>query len=149
VSGVVAAGGGDAGVPGWLEDGDGEVAQGGHARRILINLALRDADRRTRHKAELAPPPAGIEADQEAARALREIDDLAEFRWGLTQLPARQRAVLVLRYWADLPPGFSQVISIPIQPRQHPVKVTINPAAMPAGTKLSFGHFQLATSQQT
>jgi hypothetical protein len=27
--------------------------------------------------------------------------------------------------------------------------VTINPAAMPAGTKLSFGHFQLATSQQT
>jgi hypothetical protein len=47
------------------------------------------------------------------------------------------------------PPGFSQVISIPIQPRQHPVKVTINPAAMPAGTKLSFGHFQLATSQQT
>jgi hypothetical protein len=47
------------------------------------------------------------------------------------------------------PPGFSQVISIPIQPRQHRVKVTINPAAMPAGTKLSFGHFQLATSQQT
>lgn len=47
------------------------------------------------------------------------------------------------------PPGFSQVISIPIQPRQHPAKVTINPAAMPAGTKLSFGHFQLATSQQT
>jgi hypothetical protein len=47
------------------------------------------------------------------------------------------------------PPGFSQVISIPIQPRQHAVKVTINPAAMPAGTKLSFGHFQLATSQQT
>jgi RNA polymerase sigma factor (sigma-70 family) len=34
---------------------------------------------------------------------LREIDDLAEFRWALTQLPARQRAVLVLRYWADLP----------------------------------------------
>ena len=76
-----------------------------YARRILINLALRDADRRTRHKAELAPPPAGIEADQEAARALREIDDLAEFRWALTQLPARQRAVLVLRYWADLPVG--------------------------------------------
>ena len=74
-----------------------------YARRILINLALRDADRRTRHKAELAPPPAGIEADQDAARALREIDDLAEFRWALTQLPARQRAVLVLRYWADLP----------------------------------------------
>src|SRR5580698_4179626 len=74
-----------------------------YARRILINLALRDADRRTRHKAELAPPPAGIEADQDAARALREVDDLAEFRWALAQLPARQRAVLVLRYWEDLP----------------------------------------------
>ena len=27
---------------------------------------------------------------------------VAEFRWALAQLPARQRAVLVLRYWADL-----------------------------------------------
>jgi RNA polymerase sigma-70 factor (sigma-E family) len=77
-----------------------------YARRILINLVLRDADRRSRQKAELAPPPAGIEAaDQTAARVLREVDDLAEFRWALTQLPARQRAVLVLRYWADLPVG--------------------------------------------
>jgi hypothetical protein len=47
------------------------------------------------------------------------------------------------------PSGFSQVASIPVQPGQHRVKVTINPAAMPAGTKLSFGHFQLASSQQT
>jgi len=47
------------------------------------------------------------------------------------------------------PSGFSQAVSIPVQARQHRVKVTINPAAMPAGTKLSFGHFQLATSQQT
>jgi RNA polymerase sigma factor (sigma-70 family) len=36
-------------------------------------------------------------------RALREVDDLAEFRWALAQLPARQRAVLVLRYWEDMP----------------------------------------------
>src|SRR6202034_2879897 len=42
-------------------------------------------------------------ADENAARALREIEDLAEFRWALAQLPARQRAVLVLRFWADLP----------------------------------------------
>ena len=46
---------------------------------------------------------AGQTADQGAARALREVDDQAEFRWALAQLPARQRAVLVLRYWADLP----------------------------------------------
>jgi hypothetical protein len=41
---------------------------------------------------------AGTEAaDVDAARALREVDDLGEFRWPLGQLPARQRAVLVLR----------------------------------------------------
>ena len=75
-----------------------------YARRILINLVLRDGDRRSRQKAELVPEGAWVDAaDQGAARVLREVDDLAEFRWALAQLPARQRAVLVLRYWADLP----------------------------------------------
>jgi RNA polymerase sigma-70 factor (sigma-E family) len=74
-----------------------------YARRILINLVLHDADRRSRQKAELAPQHAGIDAaDQSAARVLRNVDDLAEFRWAMSQLPKRQRAVLVLRYWADL-----------------------------------------------
>ena len=54
----------------------------------------------------MARQHAGIDAaDQGAARALRHVDDLAEFRWALAQLTARQRAVLVLRYWADLPVG--------------------------------------------
>jgi RNA polymerase sigma-70 factor (sigma-E family) len=76
-----------------------------YARRILINLALQDAERRSRQKAELAQH-AGIDAaDQRAARALRHVDELAEFRWALAQLTARQRAVVVLRYWADLPVG--------------------------------------------
>jgi RNA polymerase sigma-70 factor (sigma-E family) len=75
-----------------------------YARRILINLVLRDGDRRSRAKAELVPERAWIDAaDQDAARVLRAVDDIAEFRWALTRLPARQRAVLVLRYWADLP----------------------------------------------
>jgi RNA polymerase sigma-70 factor (sigma-E family) len=75
-----------------------------YARRILVNLVLRDADRRSRQRAELWPQEDGAEAaDESAARALREVDDLAEFRWALAQLPVRQRAVLVLRYWADLP----------------------------------------------
>jgi RNA polymerase sigma-70 factor (sigma-E family) len=75
-----------------------------YARRILINLVLHDADRRSRQKAELMPAGAGPDpADQDAARVLRGVDDLAEFRWALAQLPARQGAVLVLRYWADLP----------------------------------------------
>jgi RNA polymerase sigma-70 factor (sigma-E family) len=75
-----------------------------YARRILINLVLHGADRRTRQRIELQPHEGAAEAaDERAAQALREIDDQAEFRWALTQLPARQRAVLVLRYWTDLP----------------------------------------------
>lgn len=76
----------------------------GYARRVLVNLVLRETDRRSRQRAELWPQGDPAEAaDESAARALREVDDLAEFRWALAQLPARQRAVLVLRYWADLP----------------------------------------------
>ena len=75
-----------------------------YARRILINLVLDDAGRRSRQQAELGSQDAGIDAaDESATQALREVDDLAEFRWALAQLPARQRAVLVLRYWEDLP----------------------------------------------
>ena len=74
-----------------------------YARRILMNVVLDDAGRRSRRKAELGTQ-GGIEAaDEAAARALREVDDLAELRWALAQVPARQRAVLVLRYWVDLP----------------------------------------------
>ena len=49
------------------------------------------------------------------------------------------------------PAGFLQVMSFPGSPADPgPVgAVTIDPAAMPAGTELSFGIFQLATSQQT
>jgi RNA polymerase sigma-70 factor (sigma-E family) len=75
-----------------------------YARRVLINLVLDDTDRRTRQRTELQPREGTDEAaDEHAARALREVDDLAEFSWALAQLPARQRAVLVLRYWSDLP----------------------------------------------
>jgi RNA polymerase sigma-70 factor (sigma-E family) len=75
-----------------------------YARRVLINLVLRDAARRARRRTELQPHEGVAElADDNAARALREVDDQAEFRWALTRLPARQRAVLVLRYWSDLP----------------------------------------------
>jgi RNA polymerase sigma-70 factor (sigma-E family) len=75
-----------------------------YARRVLINLVIHDAERRSRQRIELQPHEGAAEtADENAAQALREVDDLAEFRWALTQLPARQRAVLVLRYWADLP----------------------------------------------
>jgi hypothetical protein len=45
------------------------------------------------------------------------------------------------------PAGLLQVVSIP---RTHsPRNITINPAAMPAGTELSFGNFQVAKGDQT
>ncbi len=75
-----------------------------YARRILINLVLHDGDRRARQRTELQQHEGAADlADEQAARALREVDYRAEFRWALAQLPARQRAVLVLRYWSDLP----------------------------------------------
>jgi hypothetical protein len=61
------------------------------------------------------------------------------------------------------PAGINQVVSIPkiplselpnpslgSKPKQLPERtMTINPAAMPAGTELSFGNFQLANGEQT
>ena len=49
------------------------------------------------------------------------------------------------------PAGFGQVMSFPGSPGDPgPVRaVRINPAAMPAGTELSFGNFQLANAEQT
>jgi hypothetical protein len=51
------------------------------------------------------------------------------------------------------PAGLSQVVSSePAPPGSGPVAsptITIDPAAMPAGTELSFGNFQAADSQQT
>ncbi len=75
-----------------------------YARRVLINLVLHNADRHARQRTELQPHAGTAElADVNAARALPEVDDRDEFRWALAQLSARQRAVLVLRYWSDLP----------------------------------------------
>jgi len=108
-----------------------------YARRILINLVLRDTGRRSRQKAELEPQGGGTEAaDQYAARALRAVDDLAEFQWALAQLPARQRAVLVLRYWADLP--VAEVAGI-LGCSAGTVKSTASRAAARLGAVLSSG----------
>jgi hypothetical protein len=46
------------------------------------------------------------------------------------------------------PAGFSRAVSIPVQPGQG-MTVTINPAAIQAGTELSFGTFQLANYLET
>jgi RNA polymerase sigma-70 factor (sigma-E family) len=79
-----------------------------YARRILINLALDDSRRRSRHRAELArqnlpdrPLPLGWESEISWG-AVAATDDRLELIRALGGLPPRQRAVLVLRYFDDL-----------------------------------------------
>jgi RNA polymerase sigma-70 factor (sigma-E family) len=71
-----------------------------YARRILINLATDGARTRARRRVELSPPPDG--PAERFADPLADLDTHAELVDALGQLPQRQRAVLVLRYFHDL-----------------------------------------------
>lgn len=76
-----------------------------YARRVLINLALDGASRRTRRRDELAVNGSGaVEelADESSTRRLHAVGVRAELIQALGTLPPRQRAVLVLRYFEDL-----------------------------------------------
>jgi RNA polymerase sigma-70 factor (sigma-E family) len=76
-----------------------------YARRVLINLALDGAQRRTRRRMELLAdggPPISELADESSARRLHAVGVRAELIQALGTLPPRQRAVLVLRYFEDL-----------------------------------------------
>jgi RNA polymerase sigma-70 factor (sigma-E family) len=69
-----------------------------YARRILVNLALAGAECRSRRRHELTGEP--------AADRLAHVEDANghdELLGALAALPPRQRAVLVLRYFLDLP----------------------------------------------
>jgi RNA polymerase sigma-70 factor (sigma-E family) len=77
-----------------------------YARRILVNLVIDGAGQRARHAGELAAsgrPGPSDPADIRAERDLRDVDTQDELLQVLGTLPARQRAVIVLRYWEDLP----------------------------------------------
>ena len=75
-----------------------------YARRILVNLALDGVERRSRYRDELDSEDAlDDQRDDAATRALVGIENAAEFRWALAKLSRQQRAVLLLRYWEDLP----------------------------------------------
>jgi len=76
-----------------------------YARRILVNLVIDGREGRSRRNTELDWNEELIDAfvDDAAARALLEIDGASEFRSALAELPRRMRAVIVLRYWQDLP----------------------------------------------
>ena len=71
-----------------------------YARRILINLATDGARGRARRRVELDPPPPG--AGERSVDPLALLDAHVELVEALAQLPTRQRAVLVLRYFHDL-----------------------------------------------
>ncbi|MGA2926918.1 MAG: SigE family RNA polymerase sigma factor [Solirubrobacteraceae bacterium] len=70
-----------------------------YARRVLVNIALDGARGRARRRRELGEgaAPRALEVDPLAA-----FDTRAELLQALGRLPARQRAVLVLRYFNDL-----------------------------------------------
>jgi RNA polymerase sigma-70 factor (sigma-E family) len=74
-----------------------------YARRILVNLALDGAERRARRRLELDGQPVAERADEASSRALGRIDTQSELVQALANLPPRQRAVIVLRYFVDLP----------------------------------------------
>src|SRR5579875_2478163 len=78
----------------------------GYARRILVNLAIDGAGQRARRVGELTVPASAAvqdQADHRAERDLLAVDTQSELLQALARLPARQRAVIVLRYWEDLP----------------------------------------------
>ena len=74
-----------------------------YIRRVLVNLALDGRKRRVRWRQELGREPPLDVTDDSSARDLSRVDARHELLCALATLPPRQRAVLVLRYLADLP----------------------------------------------
>ncbi len=76
-----------------------------YARRILVNLALDTSRRRSRRRSELSGPSAAgpIEPEDPAARQpFIDVEARTVLLSVIGDLPPRQRAVLVLRYFEDL-----------------------------------------------
>ena len=73
-----------------------------YARRILVNLALSGADRHGRRRRELTGDALPDRPD-DATGESPAIDTHDELMGALAALPPRQRTVLVLRYFLDLP----------------------------------------------
>ena len=72
-----------------------------YARRMLVNLALSGAERRTRRRRELTDDALPDRVDDAGGSGT--IDTQDELMRALAALPPRQRTVLVLRYFLDLP----------------------------------------------
>lgn len=77
-----------------------------YARRVLVNLAIDGAEQHVRRQGELVLPDGAAgwdQADRHAERDIGAVDTQADLLEVLASLPARQRTVIVLRYWEDLP----------------------------------------------
>jgi RNA polymerase sigma-70 factor (sigma-E family) len=75
------------------------------ARTVLVNLALDEGRRRSRHRAELNGNGRADVEDHEDAGAvgvLGRVEASADLTRALAELPPRQRVALVLRYFDDL-----------------------------------------------
>jgi RNA polymerase sigma-70 factor (sigma-E family) len=70
-----------------------------YARRILVNLAIDAASGRERRRVELSPATTIVEPMVDPLAARQDRADLLD---ALAELPVRDRAVLVLRYFNDL-----------------------------------------------
>jgi RNA polymerase sigma-70 factor (sigma-E family) len=73
-----------------------------YARKILVNLALDGRARHARRREELDGCLSDGRADHKAERAVAQVALHSSVIDALGTLPPRQRAVLVLRYFADL-----------------------------------------------
>jgi RNA polymerase sigma factor (sigma-70 family) len=76
-----------------------------YARRVLLNLALDTSRRRSRGRSELSGPSVAGPVDREDPTARQPFVDVEARTMLLSvvgDLPPRQRAVLVLRYFEDL-----------------------------------------------
>jgi RNA polymerase sigma-70 factor (sigma-E family) len=77
---------------------------GAYARRVMVNLVLDGRHRRARRTLELAASPPEL-APASGDPLAASLDARADLIWALGELSPRQRAVLVLRYFSDLPEG--------------------------------------------
>lgn len=76
-----------------------------YARKVLVNLAI-DRTRKLKRGRDLPIGDAGdldlLGSAHTASSPPEDVDSTGDLAAGLAALPARQRAVVVLRYWCDL-----------------------------------------------